>query len=454
MQIRNHADLIQHGKTPTDREARKWLLDTIESVLQKVAPENLIGSHVEFSNRAIYAGDLHIKTDEFKRIFVVGGGKAGSGMAAALEKFMGSSITSGIVSVPPDCIIDLEKIQLNPASHPEPDENGMRGAIEMMKLAHSATAQDMVVCLLSGGGSSLLPLPVFGISLEEKKMLTRQLLECGASINEINAVRKHISAIKGGNLARAAYPARLINLIISDVIGDPLDVIASGPTVADTSTFAQAIRILEHYDLSNIVPASIINHLSAGTNGQISENPTKGDVCFDRVSNLVIANNSLAVGFAGESLAGCGCQIKTGSAALTCSSIEAAKKIIDDCGNFRSAIPCAIVSGGETRVKVSGSGKGGRAQELALAFAVEAQRTRFSKFVFAAFATDGIDGPTDAAGAIIDHNTIDFGQRLGFKPEAFLNSHDSYNYFKQTDCLIKTGYTGTNVNDLFIALFY
>ncbi|MEW6711473.1 MAG: DUF4147 domain-containing protein [Candidatus Riflebacteria bacterium] len=454
MQIRNHADLIEQGKTPADKTARQWVLSALELALQKIAPENLISDLIGVSDREISAGNLHVKHDEFKRIFVVGGGKAGAGMAAAIEKFMGSSITSGLVNVPPDCIVKLEKIRLNPASHPEPDESGMQGAIEMINLARSATAKDLVICLLSGGGSSLIPLPVSGISLEEKKMLTRQLLKCGASIHEVNSVRKHISAIKGGNLARAAYPARLINLIISDVIGDPLDVIASGPTVADTSTFAQALKILEHYELSKIVPASILEHLKAGLNGQIDENPTNGNICLDRVSNLVIANNALAINSAGENLANFGCQIETASEPRTCSSIEAAKKIIDDFGNFSGSIPRAFISGGETRVKVTGSGNGGRAQELALAFAIEAQKARLNKFLFASFATDGIDGPTDAAGAIIDHDTLNLGNRLRLAPEIFLQNNDSYNYLKQTGSLIKTGYTGTNVNDIFITLQY
>ncbi len=454
MQIRNHADLIEQGKTPADKAARQWVLSALELALQKVAPENLLSDLIGFSDRAIFAGNLQIKFDEFKRIFVVGGGKAGAGMASALENRCGSNIFSGLVNVPPDCMVKLEKIRLNPASHPEPNESGMQGAIEMLNLAQSASAEDLVVCLLSGGGSSLLPLPVTGISLEEKKMLTRQLLKCGASINEVNAVRKHISAIKGGNLARAVYPARLINLIISDVIGDPLDVIASGPTVADTSTFAQALKILEHYELSKIVPASIQEHLNAGIKGQIGENPTNGNVCFDRVSNLVIANNALAINSAGESLANFGCQIETASEPLICSSIEAAKKIIDEFGNFSGPIPRAFISGGETRVKVNGSGKGGRAQELALTFAIEAHKARLNKFLFASFATDGIDGPTDAAGAIIDHNTLDLGNRLGLSPEIFMQNNDSYNYLKRTGSLIKTGYTGTNVNDIFIAFIY
>ncbi|HID90896.1 TPA: glycerate kinase, partial [Candidatus Bathyarchaeota archaeon] len=332
-----------------------------------------------------------------------------------------------------------------------PDEDGVRGAEGIIRLASEAAEGDLVICLISGGGSALMPLPAAGIALRDVRRLTAALLRSGATINEVNAVRKHVSRLKGGQLARAAYPATLISLILSDVVGDPLDVIASGPTAPDTTTFDDAIRVLKAYGLWRDAPEPVRERLESGSRGEIPETPKPGDAIFDRTHNIVVGNNRLA------SLAACREARRRGFNALLLSSlIEGEARHIGTAysGIVREILtsgnpvrrPAVVVAGGETTVTVKGRGKGGRNQELVLSASLGIEGLR--GVAIASIGTDGVDGPTDAAGAIADGQTAVRARKRGLDARSFLADNDSYGFFTRLGDLILTGPTGTNVNDI------
>jgi glycerate 2-kinase len=312
-----------------------------------------------------------------------------------------------------------------------------------------------VICLISGGGSSMMPLPRDGISVSDKRQITDLLLKSGATITEINTVRKHISEFKGGWLAKKAYPATVLNLIMSDVIGDPLDFIASGPTVPDSTTFSDAILVLRKYSLWNKAPASIAKVLSDGERGIIPETPKANDESFKKVHNVVIGNNRLASQAARTALKSAGL-----NALLLTSMLEGEARHV---GTVLSSIaheltisnnpvqkPAAILAGGETTVTVTGTGKGGRNQELALGAAVKLDG--LDGVVVVSLTTDGVDGPTDAAGAIVDGKTLSRAKKMSLSPQKFLADNDSYSFFSKLGDLIFTGPTGTNVNDISVII--
>jgi glycerate-2-kinase len=327
----------------------------------------------------------------------------------------------------------------------------VEGCRRIIELADSAEAADLVVCLISGGGSSLLPLPVPGISLADKQVVTTLLLKSGATISDVNTVRKHLSGIKGGWLARRVYPARLLNLILSDVIGDQLDVIASGPTVPDTTTFADAVAVLQRYSLWYDVPETVRGRLSDGVAGQIEETPKPGDVSLAGVLNRIVGNNHLALVAASNSLAAAGFKVEVvkepwqGDACQLGQNLAA--RAIAAAG---SAVPVAVLMGGEATVQVAGHGRGGRNQQAALAAVREL--AGHANLLVALLATDGIDGPTDACGALVDGTTLARAQKLAMTPETFLQNNDSYSFFKALGDLVHTGYTGSNVNDIYMIL--
>jgi glycerate 2-kinase len=395
---------------------------------------------------------LHrMKRGAFRNIFVIGAGKAGASMAKATEQVMGSRIAAGLINVKDGHVTALKRIALNECGHPVPDERGVRGAKRIAGLAESAGRDDLVLCLISGGGSALLPLPAEGITLEEKQAVTKLMLACGANIHEINTVRKHISRIKGGQLARLAAPATVETLILSDVIGDDLDVIGSGPTAPDCSTFADAMNILRRYRIWDDAPAPVRERLEAGARGEIHETPKPGDPLFRRVRNSVIGSNRLALAAAERRAKELGFRTL-----ILASEIQGETR---DVARMHAAIarevvrtghpvkpPACIISGGETTVTLSGDGLGGRNQEFALAAAIDIAGLP-KTLVFSA-GTDGTDGPTDAAGAVAD------GDTLSRKPEArdFLARNDSYHYFKPLNDLVMTGPTNTNVMDVRLIL--
>jgi len=387
----------------------------------------------------------------YRNIYVVGAGKAGASMALATERALGRRITAGLINVKDGHLARLRRIELNECGHPVPDARGVAGAERITELARSAGAGDLVICLISGGGSALLPLPAEGITLEEKQTVTRLLLACGAPIEHINAVRKHISRIKGGQLARQAAPAAVESLLLSDVIGDPVDVIGSGPTAPDVSTFAEANRIFDHYAIRDRVPASILNRIERGVRGELPETPKPGDPIFARVRNTVIGGGRLALDAAARAARDLGYRTLVLSSTIQGETREIARmhaaiarEVVEHGRPVKP--PACLVSGGETTVTLKGAGLGGRNQEFALAAALDIHGLP-NVVVFSA-GTDGTDGPTDAAGAIAD------GQTLDRNPDAarYLEDNDSYHYFQPLGDLVMTGPTNTNVMDVRIML--
>jgi hydroxypyruvate reductase len=393
--------------------------------------------------------------DRFKNIFLTGAGKASASMALAMEQIFGDRITQGIITAKYGHTLPLKKTNIVEAGHPIPDQKGFEGARKIQTLLKASGSGDLVIFLLSGGGSALLPLPAGGITLEEKQQVTQLLLDCGADIAEINTIRKHISQIKGGWLARWAYPSTVIGFILSDVVGDPLDVIGSGPTVPDPSTYEDAWGILRKFDLINKVPASIQKHLSMGREGKVEETPKPGERVFEKVYHMIIGSNIIALRSAEREASSLGLHTVILSSSIVGDTREAAR--------FHSAIakevlssghplpkPACIISGGETTVTIKGSGLGGRNQEFALAAALEIGGSE--KIVLLSGGTDGTDGPTDAAGALADHTTIERARAMGLNPKAHLENNDSYTLFKRLGDLLITGPTHTNVMDVRVIL--
>lgn len=454
--IRNTKELLKNAKSSLDRKARKIAINALNAALEAVDPKVIIQSQVKVNGDTLKVGNLSFNLHEFGNVFVVGGGKASGCMAEALEELLGNRIKDGAVNVPyasPSC--QTQKIKLQHASHPIPDISGVKGASRMLDLVGQARENDLIICLLSGGGSSLMPQPCSGISLEDKKKVTDALLKSGATINEINTVRKHISGIKGGWLAKKAYPATVVNLILSDVVDDPLDSIASGPTVPDSSTFHDAAEILKRYKLWGKVPSSVTKVLSNGEKGLIPETPKADDKAFTKVHNFVVGNTLTATLAAYNNIK------KTGLNTLLLSSrLEGQAR---DVGTIFASIakeivasghpvpkPAGIVAGGETTVAVVGKGKGGRNQEIALVSALKISNA--DGVVVASISTDGVDGPTDAAGALADGKTLLRSHELGLDLRRFLEENDSYSFFTKLGDLIFTGPTGTNVCDVLVVV--
>lgn len=451
--IKNESDLLSNTGSERAEKARALALKAIARALELSDSRRIIRDKVSVNGVELKIGDLRFNLETFKNLYVLGGGKASGAMAEALEEILGERITDGIINIPKGTknLYSTRRIVLHEASHPVPDEDGVLGTRKILELAEKAGENDLIICLISGGGSSLMPQPRDGVSLEDKKKITNDLLRCGATINEINAVRKHISDFKGGWLAKKAYPATVVSLLLSDVVGDPLDVIASGPTVPDTTTFGDAISILKKYNIWEKVPSSIQNLLLDGTRGVEPETPKKGDKVFEKVHNLVIGSNRAACLAAKDELERN--SVKTlfltsymeGEAREVGTFLGTLIREIVNSGNPLSR-PCALISGGETTVTVVGKGKGGRNQELALAASLKIKG--LDGGVLASVNTDGVDGPTDAAGAIVDGYTIKRAEEKNLDPIEFLLNNDSYTFFSKLGDLIFTGPTGTNVTDI------
>ncbi len=382
------------------------------------------------------------------KLTVLGAGKAGAPMAQAVEKIVQPDDYLGAVNVKYGHLAPTEYILLYEAGHPLPDENTLRFTHSLVSLLEEQTQDDLVLCLFSGGGSALMEWLVDGVTLDDLRVLTDELLRCGATIYEINALRKHISQVKGGQLARLAQPARVVSLILSDVLGSPLDVIASGPTAPDASTFADCLALLEKYHLRATLPPAILTHYERGARGEIPETPKAADPLFARVTNVVIADNQIACDAAARAASARGYAVQMLSTQMQGEArilgIELGKQI------KQAAAGICLLGGGEPTVVLRGSGKGGRAQELTLAAAREIDGA--AKIVVLSAGTDGTDGPTDAAGALADNATLARARALGLDADAFLENNDAYHFFRALDDLVITGPTNTNVNDLMLAL--
>jgi hydroxypyruvate reductase len=383
------------------------------------------------------------------RVLLFGAGKASGAMARAVEEILGERVVDGLVIVKDGYTVPTRRIRLVEAGHPVPDARGEVAAREMLARVRGATGDDLVLFVISGGGSALTPAPAPPVTLAEKQETTRLLLAAGATINELNAVRKHVSLVKGGQLARAASPARVVSLILSDVVGDPLDVIASGPTAPDRSTFAEALAVLERKAVAPRIPATVRDRLTAGAAGRIEETPKPGDRLFDAVDNVVIGNNALVVDAAAAEASRLGYRPELLTRSLQGEAREVARALV---ARARALPPrTCLIAGGETTVTVHGGGRGGRCQELALAAALALDGD--PTLVVLAAGTDGTDGPTDAAGAIADAGTVARGERDGPRSaRAALDDNDAYPFLAHAGDLLVSGPTNTNLLDIYLVL--
>lgn len=405
--------------------------------------------------------------NDWDNLIVIGAGKATARMALAIEHICKDRISSGCIVVKYGHTETLQYVRALEAGHPIPDENGVKGAREIMSLCSAADVRTLVINLISGGGSALLPLPCrhqvpghdMALSLNDKQTVTRLLLECGATINEINCIRKHLSGIKGGQLARAIAPATCVSLILSDVVGDRLDAIASGPTVPDPTSYADVGRILDKYRLTDDLPDKLLDLVRLGQAGSLPETPKPGDPLFASTTNFLIGTNFLSLKAAARQARQLGYQPVILSSQITGEAREVAKvfyAIGKDARKHRllGAGDLCIIAGGETTVTIQGRGKGGRNQEMALAFLAEIAGSPGDAegLVFLSAATDGNDGPTDAAGACVHKGLLTLAQAADCDIIAYLNDNNAYAFFDRIDCLFKTGPTNTNVCDLQLML--
>jgi glycerate 2-kinase len=441
-------ELLKTGRTRAQREAA---LEILAAALEAADPGKAIYRFLKLDGQTLRVADRSYGLDDYDRVLIVGGGKAGAAMAAAVEDTLGDRVYAGVVNVKYGHVAPTRRVKINEAGHPVPDEAGLSGTREMVQLIDGAGSRDLVIAVISGGGSALVDLPTGGISLDDVRQLTTLLLRSGANINEINTIRKHISEIKGGGIARLSSPATVVSLILSDVVGNPLDMIASGPTVPDSTTFADAWRVLDKYGLTGDVPAPVADRLQAGIRGEVPDTLKAGDAAFLRVQNVVVASNELAAEAAMARARELGFNTMLLSTFVEGEAREIAKlyaAVAHEMAAYGRPFPrpACIIAGGETTVTVRGDGTGGRNQELALAAAPGLAGLK-DVMVLAA-ATDGNDGPTDATGAIADGTTVARARERGLDPAPYLARNDAYHFFEALGDLIKTGPTNTNVNDL------
>ncbi len=442
------------------KQIRSEAEEIFKSSVKAVDPYNAVKRFVRVEDNSLILSvkdQTMVKLDltKYDRISIVGGGKATAPMARAIEDLFGEKIHQGLINVKYGFTQPLAITKIIEANHPLPDQNGVKGTRKILDFLQSAGEKDLIFSLISGGGSALLPQPAGKISLSEKQELTSSLLACGASIDEINTVRKHISSSKGGQMARAAYPATTVNLMLSDVVGDKMDVIASGPFTPDSSTFKEVLEIFNKYDLEDI-STTIREHIMAGIEGQIPETPKANDPVFEPVFNIIVGSNILALEAAREKAQALGYETLILSSAVEGETREVAlvhSAIAKEIVRTGRPIPppACIISGGETTVTIRGKGLGGRNQEFGLAAAMDIVDLP-PRVVILSGGTDGNDGPTDAAGAVVDPFTVKRGVSQGMRAADFLNDNDAYHFFEKTKDLLMTGPTNTNVMDVRLVL--
>ncbi len=442
-------------KTDKIQQMRQDAVSIFEVGIAAVAPDAAIRRFCRRCGDDLIIGNQTLDLNAYEHIFVVGAGKATAPMAASLETILGARLTAGAITVKYGHTARLATVQTIEAGHPVPDRNGELGSAKILEIVDAADERDLCICLLSGGGSALLPMAVPDVSLADKQQTTRILLACGATIHEINALRKHLSQIKGGRLAAAAAPATVVSFILSDVVGDDLDVIASGPTVSDSSTFADCMAIIDKYDIGDQLPPAVVNHIRKGAAGQIQETPKPDDSIFKKATNIVIGSNINALLVAeikarqrhyhtlvlSSMIEGDTGQVARMHAAIARQIIKTGHPVPP---------PACILSGGETTVTIKGDGLGGRNQEFVLRAAEDIAGRR--PVVMLSGGTDGNDGPTDAAGAIADNRTCDRAAKRGLDIKRFIAQNDSYHFFEKLGDLLITGPTNTNVMDLRVML--
>jgi glycerate 2-kinase len=434
---------------------RQRAIEIFQAGLQAVDPVVAVKNFCQLTGSVLQIDGIDYDLDQFENILVIGAGKAGASMARAMEDILGERISEGVITVKYGHVAELKKIKIQEAGHPVPDENGCLGAQAIYELASSADEKTLVICLISGGGSALLVFPVEGVTLEDKQATTKVLLDCGANIHEINSIRKHLSVIKGGGLARAVYPATLVTLILSDVVGDDLDSIGSGPCVPDTKTFSDCKDIFTKYGIETAIPDNVLHYIEQGIEGKVPETPKAGQDFFVKTQNVIIGSNFNALLKSKEKADELGyntlllsSMIEGETREVACNHIAIGAEI--QLHGYPLAKPACVLSGGETTVKIKGDGKGGRNQEFALAAAI--RMAGMENIIAFSAGTDGNDGPTDAAGAIADDQTLKQAELKGLEPQTYLDNNDSYHFFDQVGGLYKIGPTNTNVSDIRIIL--
>jgi glycerate-2-kinase len=429
------------------------------AAIAAVEPERLIRESVVREDNLIRIKGMTFDLAGFEKVFLIAFGKAAGAMAGALVDILGERLSSGLVVVPGPGVKTVPKLEYLEATHPVPDARSVEAARRALEIAGKAGEKDLVFVCISGGGSSLLTLPAEGITLEKKRRLTHDLLRAGATIDELNVVRKHLSAVKGGRLAQAAFPATVVTLVLSDVVGDDLGTIASGPTHWDVSTFADARGVLERYGLWDSAPALVRARFEEGSRGEIEETLKEGDPVFARAHAFIVGDNMTALRAAKHEADKRGFE----TTFLSSSDTGEARKVAANYAAFLAEMACSaaslprplcLLAGGELTVTVKGKGRGGRNTEFVLASVVEMAKNDLEglDWLILSLGTDGLDGPTDAAGAWADASTAGCARALRLDPVAYLDDNDSYSFFKQTGYLIVTGPTGTNVMDLRIFL--
>jgi len=437
-------------------EYQKELRTILDAALAAVAPDGALARHVRVQGDQLLVGGKQYALAS-RRLLVVGAGKGAAPMASALEELLGERIAQGQIIVKEGHGLPLKHIRIVEASHPMPDEGGERATHELLRIAHSAQKNDLVICLVTGGASALTPAQAEGITLADMRRTTELLLKCSATIHETNAVRKHLSAYTGGRLAAAAAPAPVVTLLVSDVVGDNLDVIGSGPTVPDASTFAQCLEIVERFSIKDQLPNPVLRRLTDGAAGKIAETLKADDPIFAQVQNELIATNKQALDAAAEAAKKIGYSPRVLTTALSGDSRERALELAEQACRAADALkpgdaPLCLLFGGETTLNVRGTGMGGRNQEMAV---VAAGRLRGRKGIAAVFAdTDGTDGPTDAAGGFASGSTLDEASKLDLDPQPYLDNNDCYNFLNKCGHLLVTGPTLTNVTGMGIFLVH
>ena len=430
----------------TSGELRADALACLRAAIAAVEPERLV-------RRALASGDELLLGSGPVRVAAIG--KAAAAMVRGAAAALGERFAGGVVVMPPGPGQELPSgCRAIAGGHPVPDAGSVAGGRAVLELAEGLGSDDLLLCLISGGGSALMTLPPEAVSLADVQATTGALLRAGATIGELNAVRKHLDRLKGGRLARAAAPARVLALVLSDVVGDPLDVIASGPVSPDPTTFAEAVEVLRRRGVRDAVPAVVREHLDRGLRGEAAESPKPADRCFERVVVRIVGNNRMAAEAAVAEAARRGYAARLLTTELIGEAREAGRELATSALAERArgaAGPSCLVAAGETTVTVTGGGSGGRNQELALGAALALAGSE--GVLLASAGTDGVDGPTDAAGALADGATLERAAALGLDPEAALGDNDAYPFFRALGDLIVTGPTGTNVMDVQVVLW-
>jgi len=422
--------------------------------VRSVLPVSLMADVMSLRDQILSIGGNTISLGSIENIYVIGAGKASAAMGHYVETILGNRIKSGHIVVKYGHSCKLKRIEVTEAGHPVPDANGLKATKEIIRIAENASGNDLVICLISGGGSALMADLPEDLLPEELYIVNNLLVRCGATINEINCVRKHLSKVKGGQLSRMVRPARLVTFIVSDVVGNPPEVIASGPTVPDPSTFGEALDVINKYNLASDITSGVMRYLNEGAAGIHPETPKPGDPVFEGVLNILAGTNQNALKGAKAEAQKLGFNTFIINDAVQGDVESVSEMIVSTAVSFKNndniPKPVCLLFGGETTIKVTSDGMGGRNQHLALSAAMRLQN--LPGITFLAAGTDGNDGNTDAAGAIVDSDTVTAALNKNMDPAVYLSEFDTYNFFRKTGGLVKTGPTYTNVMDLLITV--